>query len=217
MYHIEEVSPRETRTSETWLATTHGSSAFALAIFLFSSVVALPGCSNSSSDDEAVDSAEHAVSRIHPPVPFLPGLEPLALAAPPNGMAVTVHDGLTQPLTFSYDAREPYFGTVFLFSTEPVVENGTVSNIEAACLGGVTDMAPTHRFDAAYATLDVDETTTSFFRCNPGNPIDRFSTDSKLVLKEADFPPGTIYWAVLGYDAHYRLTHSSALRALVIE
>lgn len=173
----------------------------------------LSGCENSE------DRRDSKLSLIYPPSLVIKDLKPITLISPNNTEVYYIDDRQSNDLVFQFDAAEPYYASVILFKDQPrVSKEGYIIDGNAQCLGGVTSMSSLHRWNGFSSIFSVDETKSVFYTCNDNATTDTFSESVKLSLDDINLPKDSqIYWAVLGYDKRYTLTHSSPLRQINIK
>jgi len=175
-------------------------------------IIFLAACS------EKEDTRDTQLSLIYPPSLLIENLKSLTLISPNNGETYYIDDRLTNNLTFRFDASAPYYSSVILFKNQPTVSReGFIVDGDALCLGGVTNMSLQHRWNGLSSVFSVNNDDNVFYTCNQNSTTDAFSETEKLSLDDINLPKGSeIYWAVLGYDSRYTLTHSSPLRKINI-
>jgi hypothetical protein len=172
----------------------------------------LSGC-----PEPVTDKRESRFSAIVPPPLLLEDLTPIELKSPLDGAGVAVNDKTTDSVTFRFDTTDIAYSALFIFKSEPAVTDNAISDLASSCLGGVTNMATQHAWNDGTVVLAY-AASNQVYACSSGQPTDALSTQTKLPLVSDTFTKGnTYYWAVLGYDNKYRLTHSSTLRRIVIE
>ena len=183
-----------------------------MLIFLFLTSLLLISCAEKEDDRDA------KLSIIYPPSLLVSDLTPIKLISPNNGEAYYIDDRDVNDLVFNFDGAEPYFTSVVLFKNQPAVsKEGYVIDGNAQCLGGVTNMSSLHPWNGFSSIFSVDTNKSVFYVCNNSSVSDAFSETEKLVLNETTLVKNTeIYWAVLGYNKRYTLTHSSPLRKINI-
>ena len=176
-------------------------------------------CTLISGCSEKEDIRDSKLSIIYPPSLLIKDLETIQLISPNNGEAYYIDDRETNDLSFKFDGSVPYYASVILFKDQPLVsKEGYVIDGKAQCIGGVTNMSSLHRWNGFSSILSTDLSKSVFYTCNNESLTDTFSETQKLILDETIFAKNTeIYWAVLGYDDRYTLTHSSPLRKINIK
>jgi len=186
-----------------------------LVLFTLSNVIscALPEDETKTTDIGSQQSA------INPPTLLLKNLAPIKLISPSNGEAYYIDEKEQTSLNFKYDSSAPIYSSLFLFSEQPATLDNVITNGKETCLGGVTNMTTLHAgWTPTKVELTADESTTDFFTCNNNSTTDAFTVDNKLVMDETSFPKdSTLYWAILGYDAKFKLSHASVIRKVNIK
>lgn len=168
-----------------------------------------------NTDEERIISR---TSSIIPPKLLIENTTLISLVSPANGEAYYIDERNKSDLIFEFEDSNAKYSALFIFNQVPESSDGIISNGLLACLGGVTNMTSDHNWHSSQLRLSVDAASSHIFTCNGSNPIDIFSTVNKLPLEETTLPKNSaIYWAILGYDAHYQITHSSNVRKINIK
>lgn len=162
---------------------------------------------------------EAEFSLIYPPSLLIADLQAIKLISPNNGETYYIDDRDVNDLTFKFDGTAPYFASLILFKDQPTVsKEGYIVDGKAQCFGGVSNMSLVHRWNGTSSVLSVDLDKSVFYTCNNESITDAFSETEKLILDETTLSKNTaIYWAVLGYNDRYTLTHASPLRKINIQ
>ena len=186
-------------------------------LFGFSSLLFI-GCGEVAVEE---DTRQYSYSSIKPAPTLVPDVQLVTGARPLNGQGVSV----SQNSEFTWEKPIGVIHqTVVLMSAKPRWANDHVSgfeNLQDVCLGGTSSLAGD---DLRSSVLFQIDSESEIFTCDFSSNNGLISVKSKrqdsdvLSLGSGDFSSGsTIYWAILGYDANYRITHSSSVHSLILE
>lgn len=180
-------------------------SSFAVILTIFLLCQATSGCA-----DEALDVMK---SSILPEQLLVPDKTRITLTLPLNNAALS---RAAAPIDFSFNTSDAKYAALYVFNAAPVVDPDTISisNILAICHAGATNMA-SHFWNNLTLRLDSVLANSQFYQCTASS-VDLFSLTQKRIFDAADFPNGTYYWAILGYDEYYIMEYSSPVRSFTV-
>ncbi|MES0489780.1 MAG: hypothetical protein ABUK01_07310 [Leptospirales bacterium] len=157
------------------------------------------------------DAIEVEYSLIQPRPPLVPNSETIDLKLPLHLSPRTRGTAFD----FTFKSSMVAHAALLIFTAEPSANTKGLRDVSGICLGGATSMAPGHTWDDLSLHWDNVGAQSAVYVCDGSNRSEPLSTSTKVAF-DGTLAAGTYYWAVLGYDKFYRITHSSPLYTLTI-
>lgn len=150
-------------------------------------------------------------SQIKPRPPLVPNSTTIRLKQPLHLGIVTRNT----PFDFTFNSRAVHHASLLIFTAEPSANNRGLKDVTGICLGGATSMISSHAWDNTSLHWDATAGLSDVYVCDGANRLEPLSTSTKVAF-DVSLTAGTYYWAVLGYNKYYKITHSSALYTLTV-
>lgn len=172
------------------------------------SLVAAAACTNNGTTQAALASVP---SSIQPRPMLFSGKTRLKTFYPIDSQTVPALSG--SGLVFQFDTTAASKASLLVFNSEQAAAALLAGNITSSCIGGASTLAG-HSWTGATLSLATTASASGLYACIPGSAIQPLSVSQKVTT--ANFPSGTYYWVLIGYDANFLMTHSSALMPFTV-
>lgn len=169
-------------------------------------------CESSGTTPEAPKVA--VPSAIQPRPVFFTSMQRLKTYSPNDSQIFAASAFASGGLLFQFDASAAVNGSLLIFSGLPTAASLQAGSVNAGCVAGASNVAG-HTWTKFTLTLSAAASTSQIYACQPVNPVNLLSATQKVVTSA--FAAGTYYWVILGYDANFILTHSSAIMSFTIQ
>lgn len=172
-------------------------------------LIAVVSCANNGTTTQ--DTLTSVPSSIQPRPMLFSGKTRLKTFYPIDSQTVPALSG--SGLVFQFDTTSASKASLLVFNSDQAAAALLAGSITASCIGGASTLAG-HSWTGLTLSLATTTAASQLYACIPGSAIQPLSVTQKI--STANFPSGTYYWLLIGYDANFLMTHSSALMPFTV-